>query len=134
MLFSHKDRKLIELLNRQAEEIIRGQVNGTALLEQYPDLAGEAEPLMALANALAQALEPVRPSDHYRAHLRQGLIDAAQRKRARQMAMSQSHRWVPWRPWLLGAAAVGSAVSVLGVIAYLVRNRYSDRTEQTASR
>ena len=134
MWFHRRDRELIEFLDRQTEELLRGQAPAVESLRARPGLADEAGALLKLAEALARALQPVRPSPRYRAHLRQGLVEAAQRKRARQMSMSRPPAREPWRPWVVGAAALGSAVSVLGVIAYLVRHRYSERAEQITPR
>ncbi|HEY63876.1 MAG TPA: hypothetical protein G4O02_04840 [Caldilineae bacterium] len=98
-------------------------------MELPPEMAEEADPLMELARELAEVLQPVRPREAYRAHLHRGLVEAAQRKLARQAAAGHPQR-IPRRQWMLGAAAVGSAVSVLGVIAYLIHSRHSSRARQ----
>ncbi len=127
-----KSRQLADLLSAQADELIHGNSDTATLLAMYPELADEAAPLMALANVLASLFQPVPPRPAYRTHLYQGLVNAAQRKRARQTA-AQGRKREPWRPWVLGAAAVGSAVSVLGIIAYLIHSRHHGRMGQVAS-
>ncbi len=131
-MFHFRDHKLVDLLNAQAERLIRGDADTGALLALFPELAEEARPLMALASALASALQPVRPRAAFRAHLRRGLVDAAQRRRAFHIASPHS-RHVPGLAWLLGAAAVGSAVSVAGLLAYLIRSRHHRQVEQAVS-
>ncbi|MCD6291161.1 MAG: hypothetical protein J7M34_11710 [Anaerolineae bacterium] len=126
------DQKLIELLAAQADNLIQGRSDVADMLASCPELAGEAESLMALAARLAGAIQPVRPNEAYRAHLREGLVQAAQRKQARRAMAPQRGRVPRWQ-WMLGAAAVGSAVSVLGVVAYRLRSRHGGRTGQVFS-
>ncbi len=131
-MFQLSDRKLVDLLNAQAERLVRGDADANALLALFPELADEARPLMALAGALACALQPVRPRAAFRAHLRRGLVDAARRRQAIRAVPPRSGR-IPGLSWLLGAAAVGSAVSVLGLLAYLIRSRHHGRAGQAVS-
>lgn len=96
-------------------------------------------PYLALARDLTALIVPVRPRPAFRAHLEDSLLEAARRQRAlEQLAISPATEtssanttWA-WRDllgenldrrWMLGAAAVGSAVSVAGVLAYFWRQR-----------
>ena len=121
--------KLIELLEAQATALAAGNTESLSLLALYPDVADRARPLMTLASMLASALLPVRPRPAYRSRLQRGLVDAAQSKRALP-AMSPQPVTHTWRPWVLGAATIGSIVSVVGVIAYLLHARQNGRMEQ----
>ena len=86
--------------------------------------------LMDLVDLLHDTLHPVRPRSAYRERLRHRLLMAAQEQQT-EPALS------PWRQHrvglLIGAAALGSAMSVAGVIAYLLRNRANHRDAQAAS-
>ncbi|MCS7221322.1 MAG: hypothetical protein RML36_08415 [Anaerolineae bacterium] len=132
-MFRWSHRNLVDLLDAQAEKLARDDADMEALLALFPELAEEARPLMALASGLANALQPVRPRAAFRAHLRRGLIDAARRRYTLRAATSHSGRASRF-VWLLGAAAVGSAVSVVGLLAYLLRSRHQGHVEQAVSR
>lgn len=131
-MFRWSHRNLVDLLDAQAEKLARGDTDAEALLALFPALAEEARPLMALASALSSVLQPVRPRAAFRAHLRRGLVDAARRRYAFRAATPHLGR-TPRFAWLLGAAVVGSAVSVVGLLAYLLRNRHHGRVEQAVS-
>ncbi|NOZ27437.1 MAG: hypothetical protein GXP39_05210 [Chloroflexi bacterium] len=120
---------LVDWLNKYADGLVRGESQAISPSALPPELADEARSLMELTDVLAATLKPVRPRPSYREHLHQGLIQAAQRKQT-QRALARRHVRVSRRQWMLGAAAVGSAVSVLGVVAYLLRNRHNDQAGQ----
>jgi hypothetical protein len=86
--------------------------------------------LIDLVDLLHDTLQPVRPRSAYRERLRHRLLMAAQEQQT-EPPLS------PWRQHrvglLIGAAALGSAMSVAGVIAYLLRNRANHRDAQAAS-
>jgi hypothetical protein len=85
--------------------------------------------LVQVVDLLHDVLQPVRPRVAYRERLRQRLLMAAQELQSEPLLSPWQQRRVGW---LLGAAAVGSAVSVAGVIAYLLRNRSNHRDAQAA--
>lgn len=96
-------------------------------------------PYLALARDLAALIVPIRPSPAFREDLEASLLAAARRQYALQklaipvpsVTLSPEPSWT-WRGllpevrdrrWVFGAAAVGSAVSVAGVMAYFWRQR-----------
>jgi hypothetical protein len=103
-------------------------------------------PFLALARELSALLLPIRPRAQFRVDLHRSLVASAQRQQA-QMLMTltaQDGAAPPALPqqqvekyaarlerelgqgsirWVVGAAAVGSAVSLAGILAYLVRRR-----------
>jgi hypothetical protein len=131
-MFKWRHHKLADLLDAQAEKLTRDDADMEMLLALFPELAEEARPLMALASLLAGALQPVHPREAFRTGLRRGLIDAARRRQTLR-AIAPSERRQPGLAWVLGAAAVGSAVSVAGLLAYLIRVRHQGRAEQVIS-
>jgi hypothetical protein len=85
--------------------------------------------LIDLVDQLHAVLQPVRPRAAYRQNLHRRLLMAAQEQSVEP----------PLRPWrqhrvslLIGAAALGSAVSVAGVIAVLLHLRAHQRDAQAA--
>jgi len=123
-------RKLADLLDAHAHALMQGQADPADLLASAPELAEAARPLMALANALAGLWTPVQPRPEFRAQLRHGLVHAARRKQT--LAALDSRPALLRRSWIMGAAALGSVVSVIGVIALLLHARHHARAQQTA--
>jgi hypothetical protein len=102
--------------------------------------------LLGLTRELAGLLLPVRPRTEFRAELHRSLITAARQQQAQRLlalptredaatvvaAPGRPDRMGQWlelvegtsgRQWILGAAAVGSAVSVVGILAYVLCHR-----------
>ncbi|MBC7223954.1 MAG: hypothetical protein H5T59_06745 [Anaerolineae bacterium] len=106
-----------DILEAQVETLADGE-DDALYLRLFPHLRGRLAPLFSLARYLQQVLVPVRPSPQFRENLREGLLTAA-----RQRALMPAHRppWRPHREWVIGAAAVGSAMSLAGVAAFLIR-------------
>ncbi|HIC94073.1 MAG TPA: hypothetical protein EYP09_07475 [Anaerolineae bacterium] len=115
------DKVLIEILASHADQLIKGRRRGD-YLAVFPDRREELEPLLAVAEKVKEALVPVEPAPAFRRRLRKDLLAAAHQRLARQPA-DRGFALGSRRGLLLGAAALGSAVSVVGVIAYLVRSR-----------
>jgi len=111
------EKVLIEILASHADQLIKGGAReGDYLCRE------ELGPLLTVAEKVKRALVPVEPAPAFRRRLRKGLLAAAHQRLARQPAdrgLALGSR----RGILIGAAALGSAVSVVGVIAYLVRSR-----------
>jgi hypothetical protein len=97
-------------------------------------------PYLALARDLSTLLTPVQPNEHFHAELYGRLVESARQQQAERSLLSPAtdeastgipHRVARWamsvpgqdRRWVLGAAAVGSAVSVAGIAAYVLRHR-----------
>lgn len=90
-------------------------------------------PFLGLARELASLLLPVRPSPQFRADLERSLLAAARQQNAQLLvtgftppAPSYGVRFTSIeRRWVIGAAAaaVGSAVSIAGIVAYMLHRR-----------
>lgn len=85
-------------------------------------------PFLALARELAGLLAPVAPRPEFRADLERSLVAAARQQAAQTSLIpmfiepreSGERRWV--KP-AAAAAAVGSAVSIAGIVVYVLRRR-----------
>lgn len=85
-------------------------------------------PYLALARELAALLAPVAPRSEFRADLERSLVIAARQQAAQTSLIpiimepreSGERRWV--KP-AAAAAAVGSAVSIAGIVVYVLRRR-----------
>ena len=116
------EKVLIEILASHADQLIKGEAREGDYLALFPHRREELGPLLTVAEKVKRALVPVEPAPAFRRRLRKGLLAAAHQRLARQPAdrgLALGSR----RGILIGAAALGSAVSVVGVIAYLVRSR-----------
>lgn len=90
-------------------------------------------PFLGLARELAALLLPVRPRPQFRAELERSLLAAARQQNARRAvsgfmpaAASYGGRLTLLeRRWVIGAAAaaVGSAVSIAGIVAFVLHRR-----------
>lgn len=116
------DKVLVETLMAYADDLNQGMVDREIYLSQVPDRRYELEALLRLTDRLKQALVPVRPSATFVKSL------ARQWVRADCPEMPRTARDYR-RGIFLGAAAVGSALSVIGLVAYLVRNREQVKTQ-----
>jgi len=114
-------KALVEALLAYADDLNRGMAHRETYLSQVPDQRDELEALLRLTERLKQALVPVRPSATFVETLAQQWVVADGEK---VMQMVRAHR----REIFIGAAAVGSALSVIGLVAYLVRSRGQVKT------
>jgi|GEM_PF-789603 hypothetical protein len=112
------------------------------------DIALTLAPLLLLAQEIAAMLLPLAPRAEYRHALHRSLIKQARRQQALGLldlpepirspfvpeAQPLPNRVAGWitqetasldvdRRWVLGAAAVGSAVSLAGILAYVLSHR-----------
>jgi len=96
------------------------------LLPQRQARHQQVQALLDLAEELQRVLVPVEPNARFRQQLRSQLSLAARRRRYdAKPGLFQQHR----RGILIGAAAVGSAASIAGVIvAFVLRYRHSRAT------
>ena len=120
------------ILNAQAEGLTQEGVDDRPYLDLFPRLRHRLEPLIATARLLKTFLVPMRPSSEFREGLREGLLTAAGQ---RPPAGSTQHPlWHEWRArrreLVIGAAAVGSAVSLAGVAALIIRARLAHQREE----
>lgn len=99
-------------------------------------------PYLALSRELSELIIPVRPRGEFHAQLYNSLVDHARQRPAHAALLplpgsdltagipARFARWVITTPaqdrrWVWGAAAVGSAVSLAGLVTYVWRHRGS---------
>jgi hypothetical protein len=96
---------------------------GGSVTDSAPAMAILAVPFLGLVNELASILTPVKPARAFRRDLGDQLVASARQQRAYQNLVgdsgSHNEKWLWW-----GAAAVGSAISVAGVVALVVTRRH----------
>jgi hypothetical protein len=114
-----RDKVVAEVLAVHADHLVGGKTNSEDYLSLFPAYRADLAPLLRIAERVKAALVPVTPSPAFEAGLRQDLLAAAI-----QRAIGRSpEKPVPFlrrRGFLIGAAAVGSALSVAGIVAALV--------------
>ena len=111
-----------ELLAAHADQLVAPNGGPPTRLTRNEQVQG----LLDLAEHLNAILVPVAPDAHFRRRLHGELLLEAQRRTAvPEMGLFRQHR----RGILIGAAAVGSVVSVVGVaVAFVLRNRHRGAT------
>lgn len=124
------DKVLIEMLASHADRLINGKAREGDYLAMFPDRREKLGPLLATAERIKGALVPVRPEPAFREDLRKGLMAAVRQRRAQVVVMPQGGRG---RDILIGAAALGSVISVAGLLAHLLRSRRGEKPQAIAS-
>jgi len=119
------DALLQEVLAKQADDLARG---GAArpkeeYLQIVPSRAAELATLLDIAERTCRLMSvQVKPDAAFRENLHSELLAMARQRYPEGWANRP-----PWtnvsRSWIIGAAAVGSAVSVAGLVAYFIRQR-----------
>lgn len=97
-------------------------------------------PYLTLARDLSAVIVPVQPRSEFRSELYRSLLECAAQRQAELFPPADQRqtpgiparfaRWVVAAPgqdrrWVWGAAAVGSAVSLAGLVTYVWRRRVS---------
>jgi len=131
------DREWIEILAIHADKLNVGANEEAAYLATLPEHQDTLQPLLALARKVKDALAPVEPDAAFCEDLRLSLLAAARQwlasrlslraepqaegspKSQRPTHLLRRHR----KEILIGAAAVGSVVSVAGIVAYWIHTR-----------
>ncbi len=124
-----EEKVLAEILAAHADQLKKGQGKGSDYLAMFPEYREKLKPLLETAEKVKEVLELVEPAPAFCQSLHDDLLAAGRRRLVEgvpQLARS------PGRQILIRAAALGSAVSVAGAIAYLIRSRAAAET-QTAS-
>ena len=116
------DTTIADLLSSYADRLLLGDDHTQDYLALFPELRSDLIPLLRLARDLAAWLRPVKPRAAFRHDLRRALVASGHRQLSPSLALAPMEHDAR-RDWMLGAAAIGSAVSVVGVLAYLWRNR-----------
>jgi hypothetical protein len=127
------DREWIEILATHADKLNAGTNEEAAYLATLPEHQDTLEPLLALARKVKDALAPVEPDSAFCENLRLGLLAAARQRLASRLSLQAEGSTKSQRPVhlfrrhrkeiLIGAAAVGSVVSVAGIVAYWIHAR-----------
>ena len=121
------DREWIEILATHADKLNAGANEETEYLATLPEHRDTLQPLLALARKVKDALVSVEPAPAFCENLRLSLLAAAHQRLASRLG-SKSRRPVHLfrrhrKEILIGAAALGSVVSVAGIVAYWVHAR-----------
>jgi hypothetical protein len=115
-----EDKVLAEILAAHANQLRKNQMKGNDYLVMFPNYQDKLKPLLATAEKIKEVLQPVEPAPTFCQSLHRDLIAVGRRKLAEGVPqLARSHR----KQILIRAAALGSAVSVAGAIAYLIRSR-----------
>jgi hypothetical protein len=127
------DRALIETLAAHADKLNMGTDEEAEYLTTLPEHQDTLQPLLALARGVKNALTPVEPDSAFRENLRLSLLAAARQRLASRLSLRAEGSTKPPHPVhlfrrhrreiLIGAAALGSVVSVAGIVAYWIHAR-----------
>jgi hypothetical protein len=139
------DREWIEILATHADKLNTGKKEEAEYLATLPKHQDTLQSLLALARKVKDALAPVEPASAFCENLRRSLLAAAHQRlvsrpglRAELTRLSSSQVQAeglakPQRSIhlfrrrrkeiLIGAAALGSVVSVAGIVAYWIHTR-----------
>jgi len=121
-----EEKVLAEILAAHADQLKKGQGKGSDYLVMFPEYQEKLEPLLEIAEKVKEVLVPVEPTPAFCQSLHDDLLAAGQRRLAEgvpQLARS------PGRQILIRAAALGSAVSVAGAIAYFIHSRATAKAQ-----
>lgn len=117
-----KEIELADLLAAQAEALVSGTDEEQWLSDYDPRKLEAAQPLMELARLLQRALVPVPIPAPFRSQLRQALASRVETSSVAEGSVTVATRRRP-RVWL-GAAAVGSILSLAGLLFFWRRRGY----------
>ena len=122
-----KKRKMRELLDQHARAMMLGTREDESLLAQNPDDSEELNSLFQLARSIKGALVPVKASESFKLELKQELGSISPDEFAIDDSTNKQKRW-------LVVAAAGSAISVLGIVLYVLRRiRSASQAAQPAT-
>jgi hypothetical protein len=110
---------VVEVLAAHADRLVGNEANGEDYLNLFPDYQAELTPLLRIAERVKAVLVPVMPSPAFEAGLKQDLLAAAI-GRAEGQKNRKPVSFLRRRGVLIGAAAVGSVLSVAGIVAALL--------------
>ena len=113
------DNVVVEVLAAHADHLMDDGPESEDYLNLFPAYRAELTPLLEIAERVKAALVPVTPSPAFEAGLKQDLLEAAI-QRAEEKEEKKRVSFLRRRGVLIGAAAVGSALSVAGIIAALL--------------
>ena len=127
------DRELIEILATHADKLNAGVNEEAEYLAALPEHQDTLQPLLALARKVKDALATVEPDAAFCESLRLSLLATARQRSVSRPSLQAEGATKSQRPVLLfrrhrkeiliGAAALGSVVSVAGIVAYWIHAR-----------
>ena len=122
------NKEQIEILATQADKMNVGTNEEAEYLATLPEHQDTLQPLLALARKVKDALTPVEPDPAFSENLRRSLLAAAHQRAVHLLSSTKSQHPVPLlrrhrKEILIGAAALGSVVSVAGIVAYWIHAR-----------
>jgi len=123
---SMPDNILAELLAAHADQLLNEETGSEDYAHLFPAHEGELASLLQIAQRVKAALVPTTPAPEFEAGLKRELLAAA----VRRAEAKRSRKSIPLlqRRGVLIGAAVGSAISVAGIVAALLwRQRYTAR-------
>lgn len=109
---------IVEVLAAHADHLVTDETNGGGYLDLFPDHRTELAPLLRIAERVKAVLVSATLSPEFEAALKQDLLTAALQRSEEQQSQKQGS-FLRRRGVLIGAA-VGSALSVAGIVAALV--------------
>ena len=110
----------MDRINRELEEYYLARSSGDR---------ETLESLLNLAREIKRLLVPVEPSLGFREGLYKQLSAVVRQRRAWRVTQpSENRRWV-----FILVATLGSLVPLLGLVAYLLRSRLTDKPQRAAS-
>ena len=122
------DRKLLEILATHADKLNAGANEEAEYLATLSEHQDTLQLLLAVARKVKDALAPVEPDPAFRENLRLSLLAAAHQQLVSRLGSTRPR--LPVHPLkisrnevLIGAAALGSVVSVAGIVAYWIHTR-----------
>ena len=126
-------RELIEILATHADKLNGGVNEEAEYLATLPEHRDTLQPLLTVARKVKEALAPVEPDSAFCENLRLSLLAAARQRSASRLSLRAGGSTKSQRPLhlfrrrrkeiLIGAAALGSVVSVAGIVAYWIHAR-----------
>ena len=119
---------LTEIVSAHADQLNVNEEHANDYLKLFPELRHELSALFQVARMLHATLKPVKPRAAFRNDLRQALVSTGYNRFSEPAFAPRQLAFSPRRNWVLGAAAVGSAMSVMGVIAYVRKTRASSHS------
>jgi len=116
---SMSEKVVVEVLAAHADHLIGNQAGSEDYLNLFPAYRVELAPLLRIAERIKEVLVPATSAPAFEAGLKQDLIIAAI-QRAEERSKKKRISLLRRRGVLIGAAAIGSALSVAGIVAALL--------------
>jgi hypothetical protein len=117
---------LTEILAAHADHMMRREGKDMEYLTLFPEHREELAPLLDIARQVKETLVQVRPSEAFRNRLRQELLTAAQQRLDAPLPVGRPR----WRqPWVIGAATLGSVISVASAVGVIAHRRRAKAAE-----